>query len=283
MQIPVQLFKGGFCTHPERMVIQGGSREAVQFPSMFALIRHPRHGLILFDTGYSTHFLEATRRLPYRLYAEVTPVSIDPAQTAVAQLGALGIAPDEIAYIIISHFHGDHVAALRDFPKARFICMQHGYERIKDLKGIRATRMGFLPQLLPPDFESRVLFINWKEEQHRVTPVLPFEYTFDVFGDGSLRFIPLDGHFSGQLGVLVETRVGPCFLIADACWRSRSYQELVMPHPVAMLIMNNPRQYRRDLEHIQAFHHTHPKTWIIPSHCESTLDAYTQACHHSLN
>lgn len=254
------------------MVYRKGSRDIRQFPSMFALIRHPTEGYILFDTGYSSHFLESTAVFPYSLYAKVTPVHLGAQQSAREQLLAKGIAPADIRYVFISHFHGDHVSAMKDFPRAQYICMRHGYEFARSLKGIWATRQGVLPALFPADFEERAHLIDWKQPRLRIAPVFPFEYTFDLFEDGTLLVIPLDGHFKGQAGLYIPS--ARCFLVADACWLSKSYQDLVYPHPIAMQIMNNAKQYKKDLRHLQTFHQKNPDISIVPSHCSEAIAAF---------
>jgi glyoxylase-like metal-dependent hydrolase (beta-lactamase superfamily II) len=39
-------------------------------------------------------------------------------QTLVSQLAAVGLTPDDIRYVAISHTHGDHVGNVELFPKA---------------------------------------------------------------------------------------------------------------------------------------------------------------------
>lgn len=256
------------------MVLHGEPHETCRFPALFALIEHPKEGILLYDTGYSPYFHEATRRYPYRLYAQITPVFLDPEETAVAQLHRRGISPNEVKYIIVSHFHGDHVPGLRDFPKARFVCLRQGYEHIRHLKGIAATRKGFLPALMPDDFERRALLIDREDSPLRIPPVAPFAYSYDLFGDGSLILIPLEGHFCGQLGALIQAEQGPCFLIADACWLREGYLEQRLPHPLAMSLMHNPAQYKRDLADILSYHQAQPETAIVPSHCIPSIEAF---------
>ncbi|PKL74580.1 MAG: MBL fold metallo-hydrolase, partial [Candidatus Melainabacteria bacterium HGW-Melainabacteria-1] len=182
-----------------------------------------------------------------------------------------------VSRILISHFHGDHVAALRDFPKARFVFLEQGYRAVKGLSRTQGLRIGFLPQLLPPDFDSRAEPIEL-DSKLAVAPPAPFARSFDLFGDGSIQLIPLEGHFCGQMGALLQTIKGPVLLIADACWLRASFEKLILPHPLAMGIMHNRAGYLSDLQAIQHFHHQHPEVPVIPSHCSPSIDAYL---HHS--
>lgn len=268
--IKLTLFQGGYCTHQEKMVLRTGRKETIRFPSMFALIEHPEHGFILFDTGYSSRFYEATTRFPASLYARLTPVFLQPEQTAVRQLALRGIAPEEISHVIISHFHGDHVAGLRDFPKAELIAMANGYHKVKNLRGFAAVKQGFLPELLPADFQQRARLISSEGFVKGTLP--PFEGGLDLFEDGSILLVPLEGHYCGQIGAWVNEQTGPVFLVADACWLRRAFEQYILPHPLAMFIMNNAAQYRLDLQHLHQYHREHPEVRIIPSHCQQSFE-----------
>lgn len=276
LQVPVHLLQGGYCTHKEHMVLRSGSRDTVPFPSLFAVIEHPQKGLMLFDTGYSQHFFSATEKFPEKLYRLLTPVTLNAQDTAVAQLHQLGYHPEDVQYIIISHFHGDHVSALHDFPKAQFIYLAAGYEFVRKFTGFKAVRLGYLPSLLPADFESRSWALDPQDSGLDIQDFPPFEYAIDLFNDGSIRLIPLTGHFCGQMGALIESSQGPLFLSADACWYRESFEKMILPHPLAMTIMYDAKQYRKDLQALHDFACLHPETTIVPSHCTRSLEYYAQ-------
>lgn len=282
MQVQLQLLKGGHCTHKEKMVWRKGQSKTVAFPSMFALIEHPTEGPILFDTGYSEAFFSATQRFPERLYRLLTPVNLRDSESARAQLQARGYKAEDVKWILISHFHGDHIAGLRDFPRARMVFLSSGYDYVRPLQGFRATRIGYLPALLPEDFESRALPLSLNSKQLMQNPPEPFALAYDLFRDGSILLIPLEGHFCGQMGALVQTAAGQVFLIADACWYRESFEKLEMPHPVAMRIMYKAKEYREDLIRIQRFAQLNPQTPVIPSHCTRSIDHYMQHSEYAL-
>lgn len=117
----LRLLHCGSCTFPDFLLRRGGGFRMRRFPALVAHLHRPRHGHLLFDTGYSTHFHRATRRVPEIFYALTTPVRFDAADSAARQLAELGIEPAEVRTIVLSHLHADHVAGLRDFPAARFV------------------------------------------------------------------------------------------------------------------------------------------------------------------
>jgi glyoxylase-like metal-dependent hydrolase (beta-lactamase superfamily II) len=275
MQVKLRILEGGYCTHKEKMVIRGGRNQEAKFPSMFGLIIHPRHGIILYDTGYTARYYRETASFPFNIYAKLTPVFVKEEDTAVNKLKKMNIRPEDVKYIIISHFHADHIAALRDFPEARFIYMKDGYDRVKNLKGLRALRQGYLAGLLPDDFANRSIMLDKAKPDYQVKPVSPFEITFDYFGDETIKLIPLAGHYRGHLGALIRgDNREQYFMIADSCWLSKSFRENIMPHRLANIIMDNSNQYRETLAKIHNFHKENPEIHIIPSHCSEVFDRF---------
>ncbi|CAG7642001.1 N-acyl homoserine lactonase AttM [Paenibacillus solanacearum] len=265
-KVKLRLFAAGYCKHPEWITIRGGGVAAIRIPALFACIEHPEAGILLWDTGYADRFLTETEKLPNRLYRAVTPVWIRSEDNAVRQLASVGIAPEQVKGIIISHFHADHIAGLKDFPAASFYYTQEAYEGVRLLRGIAAVRKAFLPGLLPADFVQRSRIIP---PARRIDPPVndPFPDAMDVLGDGSLLAVGLPGHAAGQIGLLLSTQQQDYLLCADAVWSSAAYREHRPPHPLAGLMMESKRQYDQSLERLVRLHREFPALRIIPSHC----------------
>lgn len=267
----IQFFQAGYCTHPEAIVIQGGKWKNSIFPSLCSLISHPEFGNILFDTGYSDRFFQETRNFPFRLYALTTPVYFQSEESIAAQLQQQNIAPEAIQYIIISHFHADHIGGLRDFPNAKFLCFRSAYANVKNKQGFNAVLAGFLAGLMPDDFEERAIFVEDKKIVSLPSEYAPFDRGIDIFGDNSILAVELPGHAIGQLGLFIkDSNNQTYFLIADACWLSRAYQEFITPHPLANLIFANKIEYADTLQKIHQLHKLNPKIKVVPTHCGET-------------
>src|SRR5947209_20487677 len=86
----------GHCLASEHHLIRGGRRRRVACHSIVALLRHPRHGWMLWDAGYAPRLLEATRGVPFRLYRWATPLRLDPSLAVVAQLPRFGLAARDV-------------------------------------------------------------------------------------------------------------------------------------------------------------------------------------------
>jgi glyoxylase-like metal-dependent hydrolase (beta-lactamase superfamily II) len=262
--LTLELLDSGHCVVPEWQVMRGGARRSMDCHALVALISHPHHGRLLFDAGYAPRMLEATRRWPFRLYRQLTPLRLRPELAVAAQLAARGIAPAEIGTLIISHFHADHIAGLRDFPTARFVAARAALDCARSLRGLAALRRGIIPALLPPDLDRRAVYA----ESLPAGPELPhLGPTRDLFGDGSLLLVALPGHARGQLGALLATTAGPVLLAADGAWTSRAIRELRPPSRLTNLLVDDPRAVQATLAHLHAFAQARPATRIIPTHC----------------
>ena len=259
----------GYCVHPEHVVLRNRRLKPMRFPAMFAVIEHPQRGPILFDTGYGQPYLDAARSTwNGRIYNRVTPVTTSSAEFAAARCRAMGIDPSDVSLVIASHFHADHVAGLVDFPKAEILFLRTAWERVAPLRGVRALLQGFLPSLIPADFEARSRAIEGTEWAQLGSEFSPFQRGVDLLGDGSLIAVALPGHAAGQLGLFVRRKEQPdAFLVADACWTTRSFQEHIMPSRVTRLLFDDMDAYRYSLGLIGDFHRLHPEVDIIPSHC----------------
>ncbi len=264
-EVALTLRWAGSCRHPQGMVLQGASWRPSLFPALFGVLRHPRHGVTLFDTGYGARFQQATKSFPERLHRWLTPITLAPGDSASEQLSRAGIAPESVARIVLSHFHADHIAGARDFPNARFVASRAAWDAVRNRGAIRSTARGFLPQLLPEDFEARATLLD--PHDFRAPGIGEFRTSHDLFGDGSVRLIPLPGHARGQLGLLAQTARRRRFLVADAAWTTASFRDGRPPHCLAGLIFDDASETRRTLHRLRALCIAEPELDIVPSHC----------------
>lgn len=269
IQVKLDLLKVGHCQHPECMAMRGGGRRAIDFPALVGLIEHPREGLMLYDTGYSRRFDEATRRVPECLYRMITPMTLPPEEELLAQLEERRIRPADIGTILISHFHADHVAGLRDFPRARFIATSAERARCSRMGRLRRLLRGFLPALVPPDFDQRLSVA----EEAPLLPLpaawRPFDSAHDLLGDGSLLGVDLPGHTASQLGVALRAEE-PIFLVGDACWKIEGLRDDRRPARLAYSVFDSAADYDATFARLRALHGSPGAPAIIPSHCSTT-------------
>ncbi|NJN18522.1 MAG: MBL fold metallo-hydrolase [Oscillochloris sp.] len=261
--VRLRLLDTGYCTASASHVLRGAPNQQITCHALVALIEHPICGPVLWDTGYAPRIFEALHPWPFLLYQYATPLHLDPDLAAVSQIHALGIDPAAITYVIVSHFHLDHIAGLADFPQAAIIAAADAIEHVIGVDGFAALRRGFVPALMPADFTRRVQPIYRFDGPE----VAPFGRSHDLFGDGSLVLVQLPGHARGQIGLLAHTASGPVLLAADGAWQSRSIREQRGPGAPGYLIADNPRELDATLAKLHQFAQAHPEVTILPTHC----------------
>lgn len=278
--VELHLLRVGACRHLECMAARGGRWRLVEFPALCGLIRHRTRGWILYDTGYADHFFTATARWPERLYRAALPVQLPPAQRLCAQLADRGLTANDIGTVIVSHYHGDHIAGLRDFPHAQCIALSADTAHFAGLVGKRwrATLGGYLPDLLPNDYFVRVVAADSAPKVDLPAWLHPFEYGHDLLGDGSLIGVPLPGHSHGQLGLFLPNANGrPAFLVADACWSLPALRAVRLPSFPALQISAERKRYIQTFQGLVGIAHREPAIALLPSHCPSAWREFVDA------
>ncbi len=253
----------GYCLVQEHHVIRGGAHRKIACHSLVALLHHPREGWLLWDTGYAPRMLDVTHSLPFALYRYATPLHLKPELAVAAQLARWNLTSTDIRYVMISHFHADHIAGLRDFSNAVYIASEVAYSDVQARKGLSALSRAFIPALLPDDFTQRTTLLATFQDEN--LPALG--PTHDLFGDGSLLLVQLPGHARGQMGLLVQTKNGPMLLAADGCWLRRSIREERPPSRLTNLFVDDARMVHTTIHRLHDFAQARPDVTIVPSHC----------------
>ncbi|MFT3996668.1 MAG: MBL fold metallo-hydrolase [Asticcacaulis sp.] len=252
----------GACRHPEFMARRGGHVCAVDFPALVGLIVHRDHGPVLFDTGYHPRFFAATEPLPERLYRWATPVQYDEAQSLEAQLTRFGLTVGDIRTVVVSHFHGDHVAGLAQFSHARIFAARAGLERLRSGSRFGRVRQGLLSALVPDDLEITC----FEDLPPAPSPAAPFDTAVDLFGDSSLIAVELPGHCPGHWGLWVAG-ANPAFFIGDAAWSMSAISDYAPPPALTTGLLGHTETYRQTLRKLNTLSGS---VELIPSHCEAT-------------
>lgn len=267
--VDLVVLNSGVVRTREAFVVPRGSKEQVDIPALFALIRHPKAGVGMFDTGYSTRFYDATRRFPYRLYRYLTPVRMTRDQDAVEQLQRLGVRASDVRWIVLSHFDPDHIGGLRDFPEARVTCMRSAWSETVGRTGFEALQRRILPGLLPRDLPDRLELIDAIDEPWDG----PFHASHDLFGDGSVRLVDLPGHAPGHVGAVIRTNDDRRVLLAaDACWSRAALRR--GGAVVHRALAHDRGKQDATYELLWRVSRALPDLEVIPAHCPEAASAW---------
>ncbi|MEL6255557.1 MAG: MBL fold metallo-hydrolase [Bacteroidota bacterium] len=270
INVQIEILYTGYCMAPEAIAIKSGKRKPIRFHANVALIQHPEKGYILFDTGYSPRFFEATSRWPEKMQALSTPAVIEAEWSVISQLNKRGIKVEKIPHLVISHYHADHISGLKDFTHSQFYSMKSGYDQMRRHKGFSGVRRGLIDKLMPDDIADRIDFFD---EWERVERNDLFNFHYDMFGDGSIRVVQLPGHARGQIGLLLnEDSKDPVFLAADGFWLTDSLDQNVLPNSIVKLFFDDWSAYKESFQKIRRYRNEHPHTKIISCHCPKVFE-----------
>lgn len=196
---------------------------------------------ILIDTGFNAQTAAARQR--------------DLLRCPIEALADLGVRPEEVTDVIITHLHYDHAGNLDKLPRARFHiqdaeveyatgrCMCHDVLR-------HAYSVNDVVELVRKVYDDRVVFHD---------------------GDGEVaegvRLLHIGGHTKGLQSVQVNTARGKVVLASDA---SHYYEnmERSRPFPIVFNVADMLRGYAR--LHAAASSPDH----IIPGHDPRVLQIY---------
>ena len=109
---------------PMMIWLVGSGRWTPPLPINAYVIEHV-DGLVLFDTGQDRASVTDPGYFPGGvtgfLYGRLARFQIEPQDTLVAKLAALGHEASDVRLAILSHLHQDHIGGIRYLPNAEFI------------------------------------------------------------------------------------------------------------------------------------------------------------------
>ena len=167
----------------------------LQFVYSCYLVKHGDEYL-LWDTGY----------------AMSTPV-VAPKVSLFDLLAKIDLKPEQIKYVGISHYHGDHTGQVSSFPKATLLIGKGDWDAITSPKP--SEGVNFKP------------FENWIKGDGKVEPVALDK---DVFGDGTVIMLYTPGHTPGHHSLLVKLpQMGNVVISGDAMHFRENYDTNGVP------------------------------------------------------
>jgi N-acyl homoserine lactone hydrolase len=167
----------------------------VQFVYSCYLIKHGDEYL-LWDTGHP-----------------MTAPNVAPKVSLVDLLAKIDLKPEQIKYVGISHYHGDHTGQAGSFPSATLLIGKGDWDVISGPK--------------PPENINTKPFENWIKGESKVEPVA---FDKDVFGDGTVIMLYTPGHTPGHHSLLVKLpQTGNVVISGDAMHFRENYDTNGVP------------------------------------------------------
>jgi glyoxylase-like metal-dependent hydrolase (beta-lactamase superfamily II) len=241
----------------------GGGADRRNLPRVFAdshwteplpiyawLVEHPE-GLLLVDTGETARVAERGYFPAWHPYFRLGVRESVPAEDEIGpQLQALGFSPDDVRWVVLTHFHTDHAGGLAHFPNSEILSSRADFEYSR---GILGRMRGFLPQHWPEWFSPTLT-------EPSAAPFGPFARSLPLTAAGDVHLVPTPGHTPGHMSVAVEEGDTVLFFAGDA-----SYTERLMLDGVADGVSPDPATARDTLARIRELTQQRP-TVYLPAH-----------------
>lgn len=155
------------------------------------VIEHPE-GVIVIDTGENIRardpsYFEGNGFFGW-VNGRIVNVEIAENEELPAQLARLGIAPDDVKQVVLTHLHVDHTDGLGYLPGAKVTVAKLEHEK----------PIGSVPGNFPEGFAPDLI-------QHFERDDSPFERCYPVTESGDIVTVPTPGHTPGHQSVIIRT------------------------------------------------------------------------------
>jgi glyoxylase-like metal-dependent hydrolase (beta-lactamase superfamily II) len=200
------------------------------------LLVETNDGLALVDTGIGLDDIAQPHRLGRKWVRQTTP-RLDPAETAVQQVKALGYSPRDVRHLMLTHLDRDHAGGVADFPDAKVHVHRKEYE------------IAVTPRIAAP--KGRYITEQWQHGPHWNFYGEGGEDWFGFKGvralgdrEADILMIPLHGHTPGHCGIAVRGKDGWLLHAGDSYF----FHGQIQTPPVRAPLVLGLFQRRADIE-----------------------------------
>jgi glyoxylase-like metal-dependent hydrolase (beta-lactamase superfamily II) len=230
-------------------------------PILTWVIEHPE-GIIVIDTGESARMSNlaeymACDRVSRWFYGRNLRMFVTPEEEIGAQVRALGIVPEAVRWVVMTHLHGDHAAGMGMFPNAEVVIARSEFE------GHKRQPVGAIPCLWPADFFPRLV-------DYTGPAVGSFPATLPLTRDGVVTLLPTPGHSYGHQSVLLRDSARSYLFAGDVAFSEGQLLAQEMQG-----ISQDVSAARRSLSHVHELVRQTP-TVFLPSHDPESLARFAQ-------
>src|SRR6266566_5031387 len=203
------------------------------------VIEHPE-GLIVVDTGETARVAEPGYFPWWHPYYKLGLREwVRPEEEIGAQLRALGFAPADVRWVLLTHFHRSEILVSRTEYQAA--------------SGFRGQLSGYLPQHWPTWFAPHV--IDFASQ-----PFGPFPSSYPLTRSGDVQLVPTPGHTSGHYSVIVLEDEHALFFAGDT-----SYTQQLLLEQAVDGVTRDVALYQQTSQQIRTYLQSVP-TIYLPSH-----------------
>jgi N-acyl homoserine lactone hydrolase len=220
-----------------------------RLPVYVWVIEHPE-GLIVVDTGTPARITQPGYLPDQQRKNPRSHFQIEPEEEIGPLLRGIGLSPDDVRWVVLTHLHIDHDGGLAHFPKAEMLVSRAEY---RTASGPFGKLLGYLPQHWPSWFAPRLV-------DFAPQPFGPFPASLPLTQAGDVTLVSTTGHSFGHLSVVLQQDDQSIFFAGDT-----SYTQALMLAGAVDGVTIKERAARQTMQRIQQYARQTP-TIYLPSH-----------------
>lgn len=226
-------------------------------PVVVCAIRHPKEGVVLFGSGLPEDLggLGAKRVKG----AALSPFKVGPGRDVLSQLEKRGIKAEDVKWVVLPDLAPEWAGRAGSFPNATVVVSAHNWfnPKRKELEVGLPDPRAFVP-------EERIKIIDLLNEK----PYGPFEHGRDLFSDGTIILVDLEGGVAGGMGLWVNLDSGPALLTGPAAFVYDNIYDAALPDSRFVVDVSS---FAWNARAMQLAQEAVPRLVIVPAHDLSTL------------
>lgn len=222
--VKLYVFSSGALTIGKGVLQNFGPMEPpIKIPVGFFVIKHPK-GNVLFDTGNNDKIIKDPSYWG-PLFKALKPVNT-PDVAIDVQLKKIGLTPDDVNYVVVSHMHLDHGGNVAKFPNSTLVIQRD------EIYYAMWPDEPFTGPFIPGD--AAVLRSKTGAGKPNAMKMLILDNEDkDLFGDGSVVIKSSRGHTKGHQMMIVRLKkTGTIILTGDNVYFRENVEKSIPPNLV---------------------------------------------------
>jgi N-acyl homoserine lactone hydrolase len=214
------VFSSGALTIGKHILQNLAPQDTIKVPVGFFVVMHPK-GNVLFDTGNNDKIItDPSYWGP--AFQRLSPVNT-PDMAIDTQLGRIGLKPDDITYVVVSHLHLDHGGNVGKFPNSTLVVQKD------EIRNAFWPEPGTAGPYIPGDIAP--LRSDLGEAMPNKYKMIQLNGDMDIFGDGSVVVKRWVGHTPGsQMMVVRLPKTGTIILTGDNAYFRENVEKNILPN-----------------------------------------------------
>jgi glyoxylase-like metal-dependent hydrolase (beta-lactamase superfamily II) len=211
-------------------------------------IEHPE-GVFIVDTGETARASEPGYFPGWHpVFRFAVREWVEPEEEIGPHLERLGIRPDDVRQVVMTHLHTDHAGGLHHFPDTEILVDR---AEIAYASGVLGRLRGYPNARWPSWFDPTPVDMTHE-------PLGPFPKSVRLTQAGDVTLVPLPGHSPGHMGVLIDEGDHSVLLAGDT-----SYTEDLLVRGVVDGVGPDEKAERISQQHVRAYAAERPTVYLV--------------------